>query len=179
MGTTAEALTSALTPLLDELGLSIYDVELASSLVRVAVTKSGGVTLDELASANSAISSYFDEHEPFERRYTLEVTSPGIERSLKKPAQFVTAVGEELRVKTIGDVVEGRRVEGILVAADEAGIVVSTPAGDEIRLGYNQIEKARTHFAWGAQAKPSPSRAGAPRGRRRASQPARERTITP
>ena len=179
MGMTAEALSAALAPLLEERGLSIYDLELGSSLVRVAVTKAGGVTLDELAGANSAVSAYLDEHEPFERRYTLEVTSPGVERSLKKPAQYRTAIGEELRIKTAGEAVEGRRVEGILLAADEQGIVVCVAVGDELRLDYEQIEKARTHFAWGAQAKPSPSRAGAPRGRRRAAQPARERTITP
>ena len=178
MGTTAEALRSELSPLLEALDLSIYDVELGSGLVRVAVTKSGGVTLDELAAANAVTSAYLDEHEPFERRYTLEVTSPGVERTLRRPEQFSSAIGEELRIKTTDGAVEGRRAEGVLAAADGSGIVLTTPEGLELRLSYDQIEKARTHFAWGAQAKPSPSRAGGPSGRR-AAQPARERTITP
>jgi ribosome maturation factor RimP len=179
MGTNAESLASELGPILSAQGLALYDVELARSLVRVVVTSAGGISLEQLASANHAVSGYLDEHEPFKGRYTLEVTSPGVERSLRTPAHFSGAIGESVRIKTIPDSVSDRRVEGVLTSADEHGIAVTAATGEVQSLAYDQIDKARTHFEWGSTAKLSPSRAGSPRGQRRAPEIVRERIITP
>jgi ribosome maturation factor RimP len=177
MGTTPETLASELAPLFGDLGLDIFDVELSRSLVRIAVTKAGGVSLDELARANQVASGYLDEHEPFPGRYTLEVTSPGIERTLRRPAHFTAALGEQIRLKTSEAAVPGRRAEGRLLAADDEGITLLLDGGEELRIAYSEIERAKTHFVWGAEKKPSPSRAGAPRGQRRALHPVNERII--
>jgi len=179
MGTSVETLASALTPLLAAQDFDLYDVEMGKGLVKVTLTKSGGITLDQLADGNRIISAYLDEHEPFERRYTLEVSSPGVERTLRTPAHFAAALGESVKVKTAPEVVADRRVDGILSSVDANGIEIRTAQGDVIALNYDDIERARTTFAWGASAKPSPSRGGAPQGSRRSTPPTPERITTP
>jgi ribosome maturation factor RimP len=94
------------------------------------------------------VSRALDDADPIGHRYTLEVTSPGLERSLRTPEQFARAVGEVVRVKTRSDVEGERRVEGVLSAADTDGITVA-----ERTLGYHEIERARTVFEWGTEKK--------------------------
>jgi len=179
MGTDASTLASELMPLLAIEGLELYDLELSKQILRVYVSTPGGVTLEQLATANHAISTYLDEHDPFSGRYTLEVTSPGVERKLRTPAQFAGAIGEAVRIKTTPEARADRRVDGELVGATGANVSVRVSDGTTVSVRYEEIEKARTHFEWGSTAKPSPSRAGGPRGKRRAPTHVTERIITP
>jgi len=179
MATNVDTLASALSPILGDLGVSLYDLELGKGVVKVTITKTGGITLDELTAVNRAVSTYLDDHEPFERRYTLEVSSPGVERPLRTPAHFVAAVGEGVKIKAAEEVVAARRVDGTIAAATVEGISVTTADGSTLVLRYDQIERARTVYAWGADAKPSPSRGGGPRGQRRAPKSTPERITTP
>ncbi len=163
MGTTPDALVVELTPITESLGLTLHDVEITKALIRVTIHKDGGISLEQLAEANRAISEHLDANEPFESRYTLEVSSPGIERKLRRPDHFSAAIGETVSIKASADVdsLPGRRVEGELVEAGSDGIVVAPDDGAEaVTLRYDQIEKARTIYAWGGGAKPSPSRGG-------------------
>jgi ribosome maturation factor RimP len=171
MAMSVETLCTGVAPLLESLGLDLYDAELSRGTVRITLTKAGGVGLDELAAANSAVSAWLDEHEPFESRYTLEVSSPGVERPLRTPAHFISAIGEMAKLKVDEAVDPSRRVEGAIAAADSDGVTLTTSTG-EVRVAYDQIERAKTTFAWGPTKKPSPSRAGSPKG------PKRTRTIT-
>ena len=170
MAMSVETLETGVAPLLSALGLELYDAELSRGTVKITLSKAGGVGLDELAAANSAISAWLDEHEPFESRYTLEVSSPGVERPLRTPAHFASAVGESAKLKVDESLDASRRVEGVLVSADAKGVVLRTATG-EVAVAYDQIERAKTTFAWGPSKKPSPSRAGSPKG------PKRSRTI--
>jgi ribosome maturation factor RimP len=107
-----------------------------------------------LADATRAVSRALDEADPITGRYTLEVTSPGLERTLRRPEHFERAVGETVKIRTVGGVSDERRVEGQLVSADDSGVVVRAGAADdgvavEQRLAYHDIERARTVFEWG------------------------------
>ena len=165
MGTTPDALIAELSPIVADLGLTLHDVEITKALIRVTIHKDGGVSLDQLADANHAISDHLDAHEPFDGRYTLEVSSPGVERKLRRPEHFTAALGEVVSIKTSTDVdtLPGRRVEGELVEVTSDGIVVAPDDGGSVALHFDQIDKARTVFAWGGGAKPSPSRGGSPK----------------
>jgi ribosome maturation factor RimP len=150
-------LAGQFTPLLGTLGLSLYDVEIAAGSLRVTVTKDGGVDLDALAAASSMLSAWLDEHDPMPGRYTLEVSSPGLERKLRTPEQFQGAVGETVTLRITREGVAAERVTGTLTSATADGLVLATDAGPRAAR-YDEVERARTVFAWGPAPKPSPSR---------------------
>ena len=154
-------LTDALSPVLAELGLDLVDVEVTGRVVRVLVDRDGGVDLDALASANRAVSVELDRLDPMPGRYTLEVSSPGVERRLRTPAHFARAVGETVTVRTHPDTTDVRRLQGVLAAADDDGVVLETGDG-QVRIAYEQIERARTVFEWGP--KPAPGKGPKPAG---------------
>jgi ribosome maturation factor RimP len=136
-------------PVLAALGLELVDVEQAGATVRVLVDRpEGGIDLDTVAAASEAVSAALDQHDPVPGRYTLEVSSPGVERPLRTPAHFRRFVGTPVAVRTRPGVEGERRVEGTLEAADDEGVVV---AGR--RLAYADIERAHTVFVWGPAAR--------------------------
>ena len=157
-------LVDALAPVVSAVGLELVDVEMRSGVLQVTVDREGGVDLEALTDANRAVSAALDELDPFPGRYSLEVSSPGIERPLRAPAHFAKAVGATVTVKTRPQVEGERRRRGVLAAADEDGIeLIEEGAGTTtVRLAYSEIDKARTVFVWGGSPPPG-GRAGAGR----------------
>ncbi len=96
-------LLHALSPVLESSGLELVDVVVGGSQVRVTVDRPGGIDLEALAEANREVSRVLDEMDPFPSAYTLEVSSPGLERRLRTPAHFARAVGEKVSVRTLAD----------------------------------------------------------------------------
>ncbi|MHB1711970.1 MAG: ribosome maturation factor RimP [Acidimicrobiales bacterium] len=133
-------------------GLELIDVEPRAGVVMVTVDRVGGVDLEALTEANRVVSAVLDEHDPISGSYTLEVSSPGIERRLRTPAHFAKAVGETVSVKTRPPVAGPRRVTGELSVADSGGFELTADdvPGGRIRLAYSDVDWARTVFAWGS-----------------------------
>jgi ribosome maturation factor RimP len=162
MATTTDRVRDVVLPLLTERQLDLYDIELAGPVLKVVVDRpvgqAGGLDLDVLADATRAVSRALDEADPIAGRYTLEVTSPGLERPLRTPRHFARAVGETVNVKvTAAAAAESgeRRVAGVLATADDEGITVrSDDPPAERRVSYADIERARTVFEWGPAEKP-------------------------
>ena len=152
----SEALYGVLSPILAASGLELIDLEVRSGLVRVTVDREGGIDLDALAVTNRAVSAALDDLDPIPGRYTLEVSSPGVERRLRTPAHFARAVGETVSVRTLPDTTEVRRLEGRLAESDDTGFVLEGPdvPDGSLRLGFEEVERARTVFEWGPPAAP-------------------------
>jgi ribosome maturation factor RimP len=148
-----DTLTDALSPILQARGLDLVDVELQGAQLTVFVDREGGINLDELGEATRDVSAALDEIDPFPGRYTLSVSSPGLERRLRTPAHFARAIGETVTVRFDSGTADVRRVTGTLQSADESGCVLTGPEvpEGELRVAYDQIERARTVFAWGPE----------------------------
>jgi len=180
--TVADRVRELVLPLLTEREIDLYDVEVAGPVLKVVVDRPDGLDLDVLSDATRAVSHALDEADPIAGTYTLEVTSPGLERRLRTPRHFARAVGETVRVKLVAGAGDERRVTGLLAAADDDGITVRT-GGDEAtpverRLAYTDIDRARTVFEWGPGDKPGrPRRSGrtTPAGSQGTSNEKRER----
>jgi ribosome maturation factor RimP len=157
--TVVERVRELVEPLLTERELDLYDVEMAGPVLRVVVDRPGPLDLDVLGEATRAVSRALDEADPIAGHYTLEVTSPGLERTLRTPAHFARAVGEQVKVKLRADVAEDeRRVAGVVEAADDDAVTIrtGTEGGEPVtrRLAYGDIDRARTVFEWGPAPKP-------------------------
>jgi ribosome maturation factor RimP len=140
-------------PAVGALGLDLVDVELMGGVARVVLDRSGGIDLDALGEATRMVSALLDAHDPVPgQRYTLEVTSPGLERPLRRPEHFMRAVGSLVSVRTKPGAVGDRRLRGVLVSADDTGITVHTddPMEAEHRIAYEELDRARTVFEWPA-----------------------------
>ena len=150
-------LEGALSPLLEARGLDLVDVEVHGASLTVYVDKDGGVGLDELGDATRDVSAALDEIDPIPGRYTLSVSSPGLERRLRTPAHFARALGETVTVRLDAGTDDVRRVTGTLEAAGEDGFTLVCPEvpGGTMEIEYGRVERARTVFQWG----PEPKRA--------------------
>jgi ribosome maturation factor RimP len=187
-GASTGGLMGTLMPLLQAVGVELVDVSVRPNLVRLSVDRDDGLDLELLAKLSTAISVALDEDPSAPSgRYELEVSSPGLDRPLRRPEHFIRAVGQvvALRVSSPG---VASRLEGCLVAADETGIVLR-PTGlprpteaasavsvalvdedDQVRIGYGDIARAHVVFDWRAaltNAPPAVTRADRRRARHR------------
>jgi ribosome maturation factor RimP len=155
-----EALTEVLTQPLSSRGLDLEGVEISKvgrrSLVRVMIDKDGGVTLDDIAEATRFVSAELDSHDLFgEAPYTLEVTSPGVDRPLTSPRHWRRNVDRLVKVKaTDGDTFTGR-----ICAADDRHATIDV-AGRTREVPYDDVATARIEIEFNAprpakRAKPS------------------------
>ena len=151
-----ERVREIVEPVLANQSLSLYDIEHSGSAVRITVesTDGSGVDLDTIARITRVLSVALDEHDPIPSKYTLEVSSPGLERSLRTPAHFKGAVGSRVTVKTVPSYEGERRIKGTLQSVGDHGVTV-----DDVELRFDDIEKARTVFEWGPAPKPGRSKA--------------------
>jgi ribosome maturation factor RimP len=158
-----EQVTELAQPVALAAGAEIVDVEWHGGLLRVVVDQPGGVTTDVLAEVNRHLSALLDQHDPIPGRYTLEVTSPGVERPLSRPDHWARAVGEDVIVK-LGPQSDVRRLKGRLTAVhdDIASLDVVEVDGVEQRevtardVPLADVVSARTVFDWGPAPKPGP-----------------------
>lgn len=153
-----DRVTEIVSPLLGSLGVDLIDVEHASGRLRVTVDQQGGIDSGVLTAATRAVSRALDEHDPVPGRYTLEVSSPGLERPLRTREHFERAIGEEVALRLVAGVEGDRRVRGVLRSVDGDAVVVSVGSDDgehlDRRIALDEIDRARTVFEWGPAPKP-------------------------
>ncbi len=155
-----DRVTSLVAPIVTDLGLDLYDIEYTGGIVRIVVdTQPGGpagVSLENIALITRLVSREFDHSDPVPGRYTLEVTSPGLERTLRLPRHFVREVGKTIAVRLSSALDGQRRIQGDLVSATEDTIVVrlSDNALTEVTIPLSIVERAKTVFQWGPTPKP-------------------------
>lgn len=130
--------------------LELDDLELlgqGKSRVLRVVVDGEDLGVDHLAQLSRGISRLLDHESDLDGSYTLEVTSPGLERKLRRPSHYRKSIGRELTAKTRVEIDDQRRHEGTLVDADESGFVMDIE-GDRRRIEYDQVRSARTVFRW-------------------------------
>ncbi len=145
-------------PVIEGAGLDLVEVafrrESGRRILRVVVDREGGVDLDTIAELSEKVSRRLDLEGFAPGPYVLEVSSPGIERTLRQPSEFGRAVGATVRVRTTAPI-EGRtNVSGRVLSADDDGFTLSV-AGDERRMRYDEVASARTVVDWDAELKGS------------------------
>jgi ribosome maturation factor RimP len=134
-------------------GLELWDVQITRDVVRVLVDRPGGVDLAALSAASSVLSPLLDAHPELapDSRYQLEVSSPGVERTLRTPEHYRRYLDSDITIKTTVPVEGARRHRGRLLEAGETSITLEPAegAGTRLEIRYEQIDRARTVLVWG------------------------------
>ena len=119
-----------LVPIAEEAGVGIYDVEYVKEgrefYLRAYIDKEGGVTIQDCERVSRALSDRLDEEDFIEDAYILEVSSPGLGRTLKKDRHLQMSMGETVEVKTYVPIDKQKEFTGDLKAFDEDTITIET-----------------------------------------------------
>jgi len=146
---TVDRVRQLVAPLVADQALELYDLELAGGVLRLLVDRDGGVDIDAIAQLSRTVSRTLDEHDPIAGHYTLEVSTPGLERPLRTTDHFSRAIGTAVKVKTRPGTDGDRRLDGTIVGADDRAVTIRLSDGTDRVLAYDDIERARTVFEWG------------------------------
>jgi ribosome maturation factor RimP len=142
-------------PLAQTEGMEIVDIELkheggrTGRVLRLYLDKEGGPSMDDLSRMSRSLSDLLDEHDVVDGAYTLEVSSPGINRPLKRPEHFSRCVGKKIRVRT-RKMINGRcSFLGRLLEVLPAAIAIDQD-GMRWEIPFALIEKSNYEHDWSA-----------------------------
>ena len=140
-----DTLAALVTPLVEGLGYELWELEYSpgrgNGLLRLYIDAEAGITLDDCERVSRAVSEVLDAEDPIPGNYTLEVSSPGLERPLRTAQQFARFVGETVYVETVEAIEGRRRFKGALTAAGAATIEIEVD-GRRWTLPLSGIRKA-------------------------------------
>lgn len=149
MTSVAEKLWDRIDPYVAAEGVELDDVEIlgGGQVVRVVVDAADPIGVDVIADLSRGISRLIDEDDPIKSSYTLEVSSPGLERKLTRPRHYEKSIGREVTLKTHSEIEGTKAHRGVLVAATALDATIDID-GTERTIPYTAVASARTVFVW-------------------------------
>lgn len=128
-------------------GCKLYDIaqlkENDKYVFRVSVTSPDGINLDKCAEISRMLSPLLDVNEPMHGNYYFEVSSPGIERKLKKKEHFEASIGDKVKIKDYNK----NTIQGTITKVEDEHIYITTEHGEEA-IVFDEISSANTYFEW-------------------------------
>jgi ribosome maturation factor RimP len=150
-GVLREKLIALIEPLLTGLGFELADLEFAAgrghSQLRVFIDRPAGVTLEDCEQCSREIAALLDVHDPIPSAYALEVSSPGLDRVLRTPAQFARFLGSKVTLELVAPRDGRRRYTGRLHAAGAERVEVDVD-GELVSASYAELMRARVVPEW-------------------------------
>jgi len=149
------AITSRIEAIADRVaiseGIEVVEVEVKgggrNQLVRISIDKPEGVTHADCERISQQVGTILDVEDVVPGHYTLEVSSPGLERKLLKPGDYERFLGKRAKVTLRAPVENQRHWEGTLAGFAD-GVISLDAAGRQIRFPFEQVEKANLKFEW-------------------------------
>lgn len=138
-----DELTAFLTPYAESLGLEIVEVTFKitkSPQLTIYIDKDGGVDLDTCEAFHNLIDGPLDEFDPYDSPYTLNVSSPGLDRPLKTEKDFMKRIGKMVEIKLYAPILGKKYLEGVLKEYDGGSVVVEV-SGKETKIPLSRISK--------------------------------------
>jgi len=148
----AKDVSLLIEPILDEMQIELVDVEYLSEggrwTLRIYVDREGGITLDDCVRVTREIEDVIEVKDLFRQPYVLEVSSPGLNRPLKKEKDFFRAVGKNVSIRMAAPL-DGRRNFKGKLASFEDGVLCVTVKDDRFLLPCGEVEKANLVYEFG------------------------------
>lgn len=147
---TEKRIEELIQPTVTEMGYELVDVEFVKEgpnwYLRIFIDKEGGVTIDDCEAVSKTLEKIFDEKDPIEQAYFLEISSPGIDRPLKKKEDFIKYNGEMVDVKLYKPYEGSKEYAGKLVGYDENDGTVTIEVDDK-NIAFTKKEIAGIRLA--------------------------------
>lgn len=139
-------LEALIEPAVNSVGCELWGIDYRpfgnSALLRVFIDKEDGISLDDCTNVSYQVSGVLDVEEPITVAYTLEVSSPGVERPLLRPSHYQKYAGQEIKVRCKWPVSERRKFMGTIVSSTETEVVLQE--GEEaVTIPLDAISKAK------------------------------------
>ena len=136
-----------LEPLVESMGYELVLLEFSphkgSAMVRLFIDAPGGITLDDCEKVSREVEGVLDVEDPIPQNYRLEVSSPGLDRPLVKPAHYERFAGSVAKVLMAVPLHGRRKFQGVLKGLNHGNVVLETADAGTVELGLDQIERAR------------------------------------
>ncbi len=141
-----DSLTELLEPAVKALGLELWGMEYLPagrhSLLRVFIEKEEGVNVEDCEKASRQISAVLEVEDPIPQEYVLEVSSPGLDRFLFKPSQYLTFCGEIVSLRLHSPIESQKKMRGVLSEVHEESVVIVVD-GKPVTVAFSNIQKAQ------------------------------------
>ena len=152
MANIEEKVEKLLEPKIQEIGYELYDVEYAKEgknyFLRIIIDKPEGIDLNDCEKVNNAITDMLDEANYIKEQYFLEVSSPGIERVIRKEKHLKQNIGQEVQVKLFRKDKNGKKeYQGKLLDYTSENITIQT-SEEKINIERKNISQIRTIYSW-------------------------------
>ena len=133
-------------PVLEDMGLELVEVQFRREsggwILRLFIDHEDGVTVDDCASVSRQISAYLEVEDCIDYAYSLEVSSPGLERPLKRKKDFIRFSGRKARIK-LKEPVDGQRIFLGMLGAVNGNILLLDVDGRQMKIAFDAIQRAR------------------------------------
>lgn len=143
-----------LEPVLEKDGIELVDVEYVRErnwILRIYIDKEGGVDLNDCQTVSEKAGALLDEKDLIPDNYMLEVSSPGLDRVLKKDKDFIRYTGEDVDVKLFAPL-EGTKTKALTARldglAEDGGLLLTPEGGEQMTLARDKISQVRLHFSF-------------------------------
>jgi ribosome maturation factor RimP len=147
MASVQDKLQALIEPLVESMGYELVLLEFSphkgSAMVRLFIDAPGGITLGDCERVSREVEGVLDVEDPIPQNYRLEVSSPGLDRPLVKPAHYERFVGQVAKVQLIGPKAGRRKFQGVLKGLKDGQVVLETVDAGTVELKLDEIERAR------------------------------------
>ena len=134
-------------PIIENLGYKVYDVmyqkEGKDNYLRIFIDSDKGIDLNDCEKVNNSVNDILDEKDYIKAQYYLEISSPGLERNLRRDEQFLDNINKKIEVHLYNSINNNKTITGILKEYNENNIVI-----DDIKIEKLNIASAKTIYNW-------------------------------
>ena len=140
-----------LKPIIENLNYELYDVQYVKEgkdyYLRIIIDKDGSIDIDDCENVNNAITDILDEEDYIKEQYYLEVSSPGLERVLRKKEHFIEQIGNEISIKLFKAIDKEKELIGVLKEYNDNEIILEVN-NININIDLKNIALAKTIYEW-------------------------------
>ncbi len=134
-------------PIIENLGYKVYDViyqkEGKDNYLRIFIDSDKGIDLNDCEKVNDSVNDILDEKDYIKAQYYLEISSPGVERNLRRDEQFMDSINKNIEVHLYNNINNNKIITGILNECNDNNIVVNN-----IKIEKSNIASAKTIYNW-------------------------------